>query len=150
MSQWKSELHNQSDSVPTLKAWLRGVSGEQLEKWHIVKVIWLPNKFPSLTLEVESFRLRLSESDFLYSLVEETIDEWEENRTVLALQPQNKRGTEVILSTLDDERCDWEPLGDFGWKAVRIERADKKRASRKPGKQSPQTPPEEEVASEPA
>lgn len=120
MPVWVSEINNFNDSLPTAKQWLTTATLEMLPVLKPVKLIWLPNKFLSYTVETESFRIRLSEEHMLYPIFETYLESWIEEGAVLALSFTTDRKPQLQLETMDSETCTWEELGKQGFKAVRF------------------------------
>lgn len=116
MAQWTSELHNQSDALPTVKQWLTTISREGSQVAKIIKLIWTPNLYTNYSLDTESYRFRVTESHYLFSVIEDNLTDWIENDTVLALQIEGFKAPTMTLLTLDTEQGDWTELGTHGWK----------------------------------
>jgi len=128
-----------ADKLPSLKQWIRSVHKEALEPIRIVKVVWLPNLYKSYTLDTEVFRLRIGEGQQLYQILEDHLDSWLDEEVVLALQIEGSKIPKVTLMTLDNEQCEWDALGDHGFK-MRNLTAKKKPRNKTRSLQSGSTP----------
>lgn len=133
MGQWTSELHGQSDSLPTVNQWIKTVSKECAEATRIVKLIWTPNMYENYSLDTEAFRLRVSPNHFLFQILEDNLEDWVNADTVLALEIEKLKIPKVTLITLDDEQCEWDVLGENGFKAGQVTAKQKKRVSKNSG-----------------
>lgn len=120
MPQFESQLNNDADRLPTVKQWASSISKEGMEAVRLVKVIWMPNMYESYSLDTECFRLRISPNHTLFDILETHIEDWLESGAVLGLSVEGKKLTKVTLMTLDDEECEWDPLGEHGWKMSHV------------------------------
>lgn len=142
MPQWTSELHGTSDSLPTVSQWMKTVSTECCEATRIVKLIWCPNMYESYSLDTEAYRIRIGKGHPLFEVLEDNLDEWIQAGTVIASQVVKGRKATVILLTLDNETCEWDALGEHGWKSGQVI-AKVKNVPAKTSKQK--SPPAEQV-----
>lgn len=130
MAQWTSELNNTSDSLPTVTQWLQTVSTECCEATRLVKIIWIPNLYNNYSLDTEAYRVRIAPSHSLYQTLEDHLEQWIEQGVVLGVSVEKGKSPKVTLVTLDNEECDWDALGDRGWKFGPV-RAKRKNVSTK-------------------
>lgn len=131
MGQWKSELHGNDDKLPTLSQWIKTVSSEAILATRLVKLIWTPNLYDNYSLDTEVYRFRISPNHALFNVLEEELENWLENMTVLALQLEGTKKPSITLLTLDNEVGEWSALGDHGWKIGQVEAKPKKTSSAK-------------------
>lgn len=141
-----------ADKLPSVKQWMRTVSKEALEPVRIVKLIWLPNLFDNYSLDTEAFRLRVAPSQQLFQILEDNLDEWLETGAVLGLQIEGSKRPKITLLTLDGEECEWDALGEHGFKmsnlAARKKPKGKTRASQTASTAVPTASEAQEAASE--
>lgn len=135
MAQWTSELHGQSDALPTVNQWIKTVSRECAEATRIVKLIWCPNMYQNYSLDTEAFRLRVPEKHFLFQVLQDNLEDWINSDVVLALEIEKLKIPKVTLITLENEQCDWDPLGEYGWKSGQVTAKAKNVASKTRSKQ---------------
>lgn len=122
MPTWTSQQSSDADRLPTINQWMKTVSKEALEPVRVIKTIWCPNLYTNYSLDTESFRLRVSPENPLFSVLEDNLDEWVEQGTVIAIQIEGVKKPKIHLMTLDNESGEWDALGDFGWKLSNLER----------------------------
>lgn len=120
MAQWTSELHGQSDALPTVNQWIKTVSKECAEATRLIKLIWTPNMYENYSLDTEAFRLRVPANHFLFQVLKDNLEDWINTDVVLALEIEKLKIPKVSLITLDNEQCDWDPLGEYGWKCGQV------------------------------
>lgn len=109
-----------TEALPTLAKWAKVATERDFERWHLIRVIWLPNEYESITFDTESFRLRVQESNAIYSELLEEVKEWDNEGTVVVLKitPGKKLSFEFI--ELEKEKCVWTELGEFGMKLSEV------------------------------
>lgn len=109
--------------LPTFRQWCKEANEHLLKPARPVKLIWLPNRYPSFSLETEVFRLRIDDSNPNY----ESMLTWIESQTnlerVIAIWPTSKERYAYKIDVLPGERAFYEALGDFGLKLTRVEKA---------------------------
>lgn len=105
-----------ADKLPSVRQWMTTVSKEALEPVRIIKLIWLPNLYDNYSLDTEAFRLRIAPNQQLFQVLEDNLDEWLETGAVLGLQIEGSKRPKITLMTLDGEECEWDPLGEHGFK----------------------------------
>lgn len=120
-----------SDNLPSFKQFCTSVSKDVEGTFYVVKFVWKPSLYPNFTLDTEKFRLRVPETSGLYSVLELSLPDLVESDSLLAISPTSLASRTFVLTTLDNERAIWEPLGTKGWKlAVQEKRSKKSRASK--------------------
>lgn len=126
---FESNAKEHQDSLPTFIQWCKTQKDSQTAETYFVTKVWLPNKFPDLTLETETFRLRISHKSRLFESLMECLPSWELNGTALLVSEIEKETFDFTLEVSEVENADWEPLGDTGRKLTIRER--KKTSRRK-------------------
>lgn len=128
---WKSEIHGSDDKLPTVAQWMKSTSKDHWGAPKIVKMIWIPNLFDNYSLDTEYFRVRIGPNHGFFSVLEETLDTWVEDRSVLTVCLSDDKKPALIFDILVNERADWSPLGDYGWKLGQVEAYKLERAKTK-------------------
>lgn len=128
MPQFESQLNADADKLPTVKQWAASISKDGMEAVRLVKVIWMPNLYDSYSLDTECFRLRVPSTHSLFQVLEDNLEDWLEEGVVLGLQVIGKKLTKVTLMTVDSEECQWDPLGEHGWKMSQLTAKKRTRA----------------------
>lgn len=128
---WKSEIHGNDDKLPTVSQWMKTTSKEAWEVTRLVKLIWTPNVFDNYSLDTESFRIRIGPNHSFFEVLEENLELWIEDRSVLAVSFTSDKKPQMTFELLEKEQADWSPLGDHGWKLGQVEAKQIKRAKTK-------------------
>ena len=105
------------DNLPTFFQWCKDKSSEKTALRYTVVKIWLPNKFPDLTLETEVFRLRVSHKAPVFSAIRESIGQIVDGNLLLAVSEIDKEVYDYTLEVIEGEKAFWTELGANGWKA---------------------------------
>lgn len=141
---WTSELANDNDSLPTIKQWMKSVGREALDCTYLIKIVWLPNLYPNISLDTEAFRVRLSPGNFLYSVVQENIEDWIDNDRVIGIQIDSRIPLKLTLLELETDQASWDELGEHGYKLGKVSARSKKNVTGKTrSKVSSETSPSE-------
>ena len=111
-----------ASQLPTFRQWSKTADEAHKKPARPVKLIWLPNRFPSFSLETEVFRLRIGEDDPNYSAILSWVEESIEAQRVMVVQPKLDRMYAYSLDILEGEKGIYDPLGDFGFKLLKVER----------------------------
>lgn len=125
MPSFESQANAEADKLPTLSQWAKVVSKDALLPTRLVKIIWTPNQYNSYSLDTEAYRLRVAESHGLYQVLKDYLEDWIHEGAVLSLSITPGKTLKVTLSTLDNEECSWEPLGEMGYKMQELKRVKK-------------------------
>lgn len=141
---WTQTQETDPDKLPSVRQWMNTVSAEALEPVRLVKVIWTPNLYSNYSLDTEAFRVRVKPTDALFAVLENNLDDWIENDVVLAIKIEGRKIPKVTLMTLDSEKCDWDSLGDYGWKSSNF--AARKKNVQSKTRTKPATLPSDEAA----
>lgn len=120
MSVYESELNSNADKLPSVFQWLKTVSKEATVPVRIVKVLWFPNLYNNYSLDTEAYRLRVSEGDSLYQVLEANLENWLESGCVIGLEVTGQKVRKIKLSILETDECDWDQLGEHGWKCSAV------------------------------
>lgn len=142
MGVWKSELHGNDDKLPTVAQWMKTVNSDAWGVTRLVKLIWTPNLYDNFSLDTEVYRFRVSPSHSLFEVLEENLELWVENMSVLALQLDSGKKSTMTLLTLDNEQAEWTALGANGWRLGQVEAKPKAKREYKTRKlRAPEQPP---------
>jgi hypothetical protein len=128
---WTSELANENDSLPTIKQWMKSVSREALDCTFILKIVWLPNLYPNISLDTEAFRVRLSPGNFLFDVVQQNIEDWIDNDRVIGIQIESRIPLKLTLLELEKDCASWDELGEHGYKIGKVSARTKKNVTGK-------------------
>lgn len=128
MFQFESQAESNFTKVPTYHQWLKGASAAEIRPKYPIVTIWLPNKYPSASLETEKFRVRISEDNPLWLSLVEALDQITRTCTVLYIETTDTDAKMFKVGVLDGELAEWEPIGEYGWRCT-IE--DKPKASKR-------------------
>jgi hypothetical protein len=112
----KFEL-NAKDSLeqkPTFFQFCKSSVGKKLPERFYVQKIWLPNQYPSATLETEVFRVRISSKSPVWMSIEEQMPHWEHSKFALAITEVSIETTDYTLEVVESEECMWTPVGTHG------------------------------------
>lgn len=101
--------------LPTFLQFLREHQGEDIPSFNLVKKVFKPNKFPSVTFDTERFRLRIDESSNLYEEVLEALESLPEENACLAIWITSPEEKSFSLESVPNEECTWKELGSAGW-----------------------------------
>jgi len=131
--EFTSNAESQFEKLPTFIKWLKSQRDDVEGKCQVVTTIWFPSKFPNITLDTESYRLRIpitTDNELeLVDMFEQSI----ESQEVLAIRVEGKKDAKFTVTTLENERGDWEELGETGYKCTVLERPTRnKRVPKKP------------------
>lgn len=100
--------------LPTFRQYCKEALPGDCKPARIVKTIWLPNQYPSLTLETEKFRLRIAEGSKGYDdLIEWTKDQVDD-QAVIAIWVVSAEKFAYRIDTLPGEVAVYRALGEFG------------------------------------
>jgi hypothetical protein len=117
--------------LPTFFQFCKATLDQKTPDRFIVTKIWLPNKYPDLTLETEKFRLRISHKADVFSTIRDSVNQFVNDNMVLAVSEILKTSYDYTLEVLEGEVGDWTMLGDFGWSCeVQNKPSGKKRKTR--------------------
>jgi len=105
---------SQPQKVPTLLKWLESEESVKLKSKYWVRKIWYPNKFPTLCLETEHFRINVDESNPIFDSVKNLCDTIVDNDSAIAVvvNPDRDGGFGI---TSDGSQGRWERLGNTGY-----------------------------------
>lgn len=126
-------FNGQAESLfPKLPTFMQYCNKHPFEAEKGVKVvvfIWLPNQYDSITLDTESFRLRISSKADFYEALLRQLSDWEEKEAVPILRISSAKDYAYILDELPGEKATWEHVGEFGRRLV-VRDKPKRRAGR--------------------
>lgn len=63
------------ERLPTLRQYIKAKKGKNIPKKFLVRLIWVPNKFPSYSIETEHFRASVGKDTAVGKLLKENWDE---------------------------------------------------------------------------
>lgn len=112
--------YDKRQSVPTLRQYLKGLGNKKLASSHVVQVIWKPGKFSNYTFETERFRVRVKCDSQLGEALEGIFEELEASQPCLAITDIDRNAATFSITTLDNERVRWTPLGDSGYRVEHL------------------------------
>jgi len=118
MFEFESQAESNFTKVPTYQQWLKGASTAELRPKYPVVTIWLPNKYPSASLETEKFRVRISEDNPLWLSLVEAIGQIASTGTILYIETTDVESKMFKVGVLEGELGEWEAIGDFGWRCT--------------------------------
>lgn len=127
----KFEL-NAKDGIeqkPTFVQFCKDSVGKKLPARFYIQKIWLPNQYPSATLETESFRIRISSKSSAWEAIRGKLCVWESACFALAVTEISTITFDYTLEVVETEECIWTPLGEFG---MELKITDKPKSKRKP------------------
>ena len=127
---FESNATDGQDNLPTFFQWCKANIGKTVKQKHVVTKIWLPNKFPDLTVETELFRLRISHKAPVFSAVRESVQQFVDNNLVLAISEVDLETYDYTLEVMDGETGYWVELGTSGWKCEVAKRSSKRRSKK--------------------
>ena len=105
---------SQPRKVPTLRKWLESEDSAKLKMKYWVKKIWYPNKFPTLCLETEYFRVNIDESNPIFDDLKNLCDKIIEDDTAIAIGVSPERDGGFGIKT-DGSQGTWESIGETGY-----------------------------------
>ena len=111
------------EKLPTLKQYLKRIGKTKLPNQFHVHLIWVPNKFPSFSIEADLFRVVVPVKSALGKTLKANIDELVKTEIAIALAVQvtGDSGPTVQIKR-SKEQGEWVPIGDepiMGYKFVR-------------------------------
>lgn len=104
-------------SLMTFKTYCAEFPYEAEKGIKVVRLIWLPNKFPSITLETDRFRLRVSDRMEFYPLLIQEVEKWIEEDAVIGIRIASAERRSYAIDLLPGERAVWYPVGTYGLRA---------------------------------
>lgn len=111
---FRDNAQSQFEKLPSFLSYCKTAPEAAEGKIKVVEVIWLPNKFASISLDTESYRLRITSASTIYLPLVDSIEEFELKEACLAIRLCSKKDAEFEVEVLENESCTWEQLGDFG------------------------------------
>ena len=110
----RGKLSEFEPELPTFRSFCKNAPDEYENVRYPVVKVWYPNKFPSLSLETEKFRLRISQESGLYGEILELVQQWEEAGAVPYVAVTSTSAMEWELDAFPNETGEWEEVGEFG------------------------------------
>jgi hypothetical protein len=104
---------------------------EETKKDFVIVKVWLPNKFPNVTLETEDFRIRVNEKADTYSEILDFIKSCEEEGKVMLVRITDTKTGAYEIDSFEREVGEWEFLGDYGLKITVKDRPKSRRKATK-------------------
>lgn len=118
------------EKLPTLRAYCKSKGKEAQLGSKIIQLVWFPNKYPSLSVDTESYRLRIpckaGNDAELLDFFESAISSGQ----VLVVRITDAEKFAYEIDVLPNELGEWEEIGDHGQKCVVQERPKSKRRSK--------------------
>ena len=110
-----------------------------------VRVIWLPNKYASISFETEKFRLRFYENSPVYNDAVALAKRVFMNNIPLGIVVHESRDGSFEFVQCEKENVDWNQIGEYGYKQTFLDipetKKSKKREDTKPvSTEEPQQP----------
>lgn len=116
------------EKLPTFIQFCKQSNGKALPQVFFVTKIWLPNQFPSATLETEKFRVRISSKSPVWDAISEQIPVWESSGVALAITEISTENYTYTLALVEEEECEWDRLSDTGIKLTVRDKPKRKRS----------------------
>ena len=124
---FESNATDGQESLPTFFQWCKAHLGQTIAQKHVVTKIWLPNKYPDLTIETEKFRLRVSHKALVFSSIRESVQQFVDNNLVLAVSEIDVESYDYTLEVMEGETGHWTELGTNGWQCEVAKRSNKRK-----------------------
>ena len=131
MFQYEDTAKSEFSKLPTFMQWCKSASIPETRPLRFVKTIWLPGKFKNFTFETEVFRLRISESNGLFEVLQESMSELERIEAALAIEVLDTSNYKFRLKHIESETAIWQSLGPNGFKVTIQDKKGKSRAAKK-------------------
>lgn len=128
---FESNAESQFEKLPSLLSYCKKNKVGSTERRYVVTTIWLPNQYPSISLDTEHFRLRISDKQALYLELLDFIESNTANEIALCVDILDAKTAKFAIDVLEGEVAEWEPLGESGWKLT-IMNKPKSSKNRKP------------------
>lgn len=125
---YESNAKEHQETLPTFIQWCKTEKDSQTAEKYFVTKIWLPNKYPDITLETEVFRLRVSHKTSLFEGLKDNFDEWSNSDVALSICEIDKESFDFTLEVSESEKATWESLGETG---VKLTVQERKKTSRR-------------------
>jgi len=127
----KGKASTDNGSLPTLLQYCKSTVEEETKKDFVIVKVWLPNKFPNVTLETEVFRIRVNEKATTYSEILDFVKSCEEEGKVMLVRITDTKSGAYEIDSFEGERGEWEFLGDYGLKITVKDRPKSRRKATK-------------------
>lgn len=112
----QAEATSQYAKLPTFRQFCKTEGEKCNNNAKVVTTVWFPNKYPSLSIDTEVFRLRISESDPNYAAIEAGLREGIDADEVFIVRILDAKKFAFEIETLEGETGGWDFLGDSGAK----------------------------------
>lgn len=113
---FEGNAKSEFEKLPTFRAYCKSKGEDAQLGAKIVQLIWFPNKYPSLSLDTESYRLRIpcekDTSTELIDFLETAVNE----EQVLVIRVTDAAEFAYEIDVLPNESGDWTQIGDHGQK----------------------------------
>lgn len=129
---FESNAQDGQDRLPTFFQWCKANKEEKTANRYYVTKVWMPNKFPDLTLETESFRLRVNHKSPLFAELGNVLSRLSHEDAAIALCEIDKETYDFTLEVVEGEQCDWEPLGETGYRLTVREKKSRRKTKQTP------------------
>ena len=99
--------------IPTLKQYLKKMKGKKIPSKFLLTRIWVPNKFPSYTLECDLFRIAIPKKSPTGVLLSNNLGDIVDNDVcVFVLLELGEKDTEKITFEPGKEKGIWYDIGE--------------------------------------
>lgn len=104
------------EQKPTFFQWCKANKDKKTALIYPVEKVWIPNKYPDLTLETSAFRVRISRNSQAFKTLEDCLSGFIESDSLLAISEIDLLEYDYVIEVVESEKACWEPLGQFGYK----------------------------------
>ena len=110
----EGKLTSEYKSVPTFIQFCKEVRANPPKRKFPVVRVWYPNAYPSVSIETEKFRLRISDQNPCYLEVLDFLESAEGEKKLPCVELVSAEKFAWRLDLLPKEIALWEPLGEHG------------------------------------
>lgn len=112
----QSEATSQYAKLPTFRQFCKAEGEKCNGNAKVVTTVWFPNQYPSLSIDTEVFRLRISESDPSYAAIAAGLQQGIDADEVFIVRILDAKKFAFEIETLEGEIGGWEYIGESGAK----------------------------------
>lgn len=109
-------------------AWCKKNSEVAAKGAKVVTTVWLPNIYTSISLDTESFRLRITPKNPIYIELLDILENGSQEESALLIHILDPKTGRFEIEVSENEKAGWTQLGDYGFK---LEILDRKAATKK-------------------
>lgn len=116
---------------PTFFQWCKANQDQKIALLYPVEKVWIPNKYPDLTLETSAFRVRISSKSQAFKTLEDSLSGFIEQDALLGISEIDLLEFDYVIEVVESEKAIWTPLGDYGYQ---VEVQDKPKTTKRRAK----------------